>query len=142
MLYSGTILAVNNIVGHFAQLKLKKLAYYAINAYFYGCILGRLAGFARDLHANLRSQYKGHSIKIIRPQKWIYLRCSVTMKIAPNLSPAKRAPKFEDGSSLRIPSLQILNQDGFSYCRCHSARSISGSSHKDLQRYALYPNAR
>jgi 2-oxoisovalerate dehydrogenase E1 component alpha subunit len=125
MLYSGTILAVNNIVGYFAQLKLNKLAYYAINAYFYGCILGRLAGFARDLHANLRSQYKGHSIKIIRPQKWIYLRCSVTMKIAPNLSPAKRAPKFEDGSSLRIPSLQILNQDG---------SVIAGATVPDLSR--------
>ena len=47
------------------------------------------------------------------------------MKIAPNLSPAKRAPKFEDGSSLRIPSLQILNQDG---------SVIAGATVPDLSR--------
>ena len=36
----------------------------------------------------------------------------MNMKIAPNVSPAKRAPDFQDGSSIKIPSLQILNQDG------------------------------
>ena len=34
------------------------------------------------------------------------------MKIAPNVTPAKRPPEFQDGSSIRLPSLQILNQDG------------------------------
>ena len=34
------------------------------------------------------------------------------IKIAENISLTKRAPDFQDGSSIEIPSLQILNQDG------------------------------
>jgi 2-oxoisovalerate dehydrogenase E1 component alpha subunit len=36
----------------------------------------------------------------------------VRIKIAENISLTKRAPDFQDGSSIEIPSLQILNQDG------------------------------
>ena len=34
------------------------------------------------------------------------------IKIAEDISLTKRAPDFQDGSSIEIPSLQILNQDG------------------------------
>ena len=47
------------------------------------------------------------------------------MKIAPNVSPAKRAPDFQDGSSIKIPSLQILNQDGL---------IVAGATVPDLSR--------
>lgn len=36
----------------------------------------------------------------------------MSIKIAENISLTKRAPDFQDGSSIEIPSLQILNQDG------------------------------
>ncbi len=47
------------------------------------------------------------------------------MKSAAKISPAKRAPDFQDGSALRIPSLQILNQDG---------SVIAGATVPDLSR--------
>ena len=36
----------------------------------------------------------------------------MSIKIAEDISLIKRAPDFQDGSSIEIPSLQILNQDG------------------------------
>lgn len=36
----------------------------------------------------------------------------MSIKIAEDISLTKRAPDFQDGSSIEIPSLQILNQDG------------------------------
>ncbi|MGB2566348.1 MAG: hypothetical protein ACPIB1_07855, partial [Porticoccaceae bacterium] len=49
----------------------------------------------------------------------------MTMKIAHNVTPAKRPPEFQDGSSIGLPSLQILNQDG---------SVIAGATVPDLSR--------